>query len=255
MKDEFSLEAKFYDVVWGKYDYDEDVKFLNGLFRKHKCRSIIDTGCGTGNHSLRLSKLGYKVTGVDISPSMLRIARKKNGQSRVRFVHGDMRKLGKVISRGQKFDAAICLGQVFYHLQTDKDLHSFLIGLHKLLKRNGLFVFSARNAKKINEKYLNVLRLDHIINEEKLQLAIFSCNSMDSQDQNIMMWRPIYILKENGKMDLQIREHRLRWFEFSPLKEMVQENGFDVVAAYSGPRKEKFRENEHDDMWFITKVK
>lgn len=67
MKDEFSLEAKFYDKTWGKYDYDEDVKFLHNLFRRHGCRSIIDIGCGTGSHATRLSKLGYEILGVDIS--------------------------------------------------------------------------------------------------------------------------------------------------------------------------------------------
>jgi hypothetical protein len=29
MKDEFSFEAKLYDKVWGKYDYDKDVRALN----------------------------------------------------------------------------------------------------------------------------------------------------------------------------------------------------------------------------------
>jgi len=253
MKDEFALEAELYDKVWGKHDYDKDVKFLNSLFRKHNCRSIIDVGCGTGNHSIRLSKLGYKVTGVDISLSMLRIAKKKNGKSKVRFIHGDMKKLGKL--EGQKFDAAICLGQVFSHLMTNKDLQSFLNGLRKLLRKNGLLVFSAKNAKKINDKYLNVLLLDHMISEEKLQAVIFSYNSRDLGDSNILVWRPIYVLKENEKMDLQIREHRLRWFEFRPLKEMIEKSGFDVIAVYSGPRKERFSENEHDDVWFITGVK
>jgi hypothetical protein len=32
MKDEYGLEAKFYDRIWGRYDYDADVKFLGELF-------------------------------------------------------------------------------------------------------------------------------------------------------------------------------------------------------------------------------
>jgi len=166
MKDEFSLEARFYDKIWGKHDYDADAKFLACLFRKYRCRSVIDIGCGTGNHALRLSKLGYQVTGVDVSPTMLKIAKKKDKEGKIRFIRGDMEKLEKVVPKSQRFDAAICLGQVFYHLMTDKDVQAFLNGLHKIVKRNGLFVFSARNAKKINEEYLNKLRLDHMINEE-----------------------------------------------------------------------------------------
>jgi len=93
--------------------------------------------------------------------------------------------------------------------------------IHKILKQNGLFVFSARNAKKINEEYLNKLRLDHMLNEEKLQLLMLGHNIRDSQDPNTIVWNPIYLIKENNKVDLQIREHKLRWFEFSTLKKII----------------------------------
>jgi len=255
MKDEFSLEARFYEKIWGRYDYDADVKFLTGFFRKYHCRSVIDIGCGTGNHALRLSKLGYQVTGVDLSPTMLKIAKEKDKKGKIRFVQGDMKKLEKVIQKDQRFDAAICLGQVFYHLVTNKDVQAFLNRLHKILKQNGLFIFNARNAKKINEEYLNKLRLDHILNEEKLQLLMLAYNTRDLQDPNVMVWNPIYLIKENDKVDLQIREHRLRWFEFSTLKRIITENGFEIIATYSGPTKEKFNDNEHTDMWFVTNAK
>jgi len=255
MKDEFSLEARFYDKIWGRRDYDSDAKFLADFFRKYHCRNVIDIGCGTGNHALRLSKMGYQVTGVDVSSTMLEIAKAKDKEAKIKFIKGDMKKLEKVVPKGQRFDAAICLGQVFSHLMTNKDVQALLNRLHKILKQNGLFVFSARNAKKINEEYLNKLRLDHMINEEKLQLLILTYNTRDLQDSNIIVWNPIYLIKQNSKVDLQIREHRLRWFEFSTLKKIITENGFKIVAIYSGPMKEKFKEEEHTDMWFVTTIK
>jgi len=160
MEDEFNLEAKFYDKIWGKYDYDADVKFLDVLFKEHDCRSIIDVGCGTGNHAIRLSRLGYEVTGADISPTMLKIAKEQDKEAKIRFIQADMKELERVIPKSQKFDAAICLGQTFYHLITNKDVQTFLNGLHKILKRNQLFIFNARNARKISEDYLNKLLLD-----------------------------------------------------------------------------------------------
>jgi ubiquinone/menaquinone biosynthesis C-methylase UbiE len=255
MKDEFSLEARFYDSIWGRYDYDADVKFLAPFFRKYHCGSVIDVGCGTGNHALRLSKMGYKVTGVDVSPAMLRIAKTKDKEAKIRFIQGDMKKLEKVISKGQRFDAAICLGQVFSHLMTNRDLQAFINKLHKVLKENGLFIFSARNAKKINEEYLNTLRLDHMVNGEKLQLLLLTYNLRDPKNPNVIMWNPIYLMKENNKVDLQMREHKLRWFEFSELKKMIKKNSFEIIEIYSGPAREKFKEDEHTDMWFVTTAK
>jgi len=85
MKDEYRLEAGFYDKIWGRHDYDIDSGFLEDLFQKHDCRSILDVGCGTGNHVLRLWRMGYEVAGVDISPTMLRIARSKVKGAKIRF--------------------------------------------------------------------------------------------------------------------------------------------------------------------------
>jgi ubiquinone/menaquinone biosynthesis C-methylase UbiE len=93
LKDEFSLEARIYDKIWGQADYDSDVKFLDELFKKHNCKRIIDVACGTGNHALRLSEIVYEVTGVDISPAVIERAKEKDRQAKVRLVQGDMKKL------------------------------------------------------------------------------------------------------------------------------------------------------------------
>ncbi len=39
--------------------------------------NILDMGCGTGSLSLVLADLGHAVTGVDLSPAMIALARKK----------------------------------------------------------------------------------------------------------------------------------------------------------------------------------
>ncbi len=166
-----------------------------------------------------------------------------------------MKNLGKAISKSEKFDAAICLGQVSSSLMTNRDVKAFFNGVHKILKKNGLLVFNARNAKKINEEYLNRLRLDHMVNEEKLQLLLLTYNTRDPQDPNIIVWRPIFLMKENNKVKLQIREHKLRWFEFSTLKKIITENHFETLATYSGPQKEKFDEDDHVNIWLVATAK
>jgi SAM-dependent methyltransferase len=255
MEDEFSLEARLYDKIWGKYDYDSDVKFLNELFKEHKCRSVIDIGCGTGNHALRLIRLGYEVVGVDISPTMLKIAKEKGREAKVKFIQGDMRKLKEIISKGNRFDAAICLGQSFSSLITNGDVDAFFSGVHKILRQNGLFVFSARNARMINEDYLNRIRLDHTLVEKRLQLLVLVYNTRHPRNRNVIVWRPIYLMKENDKVDFQIREHKLRWIHFSALKKMLTKNSFKIVSTYSGNTKEKFDEDEHANMWFVATTK
>jgi ubiquinone/menaquinone biosynthesis C-methylase UbiE len=212
LRGEFSFEAKIYDKIWGAYDYDVDVRFLDELFRKHDCRSVIDVGCGTGNHALRLSKMSYQVTGIDVSPAMLEKARAKDKKGNVRFLQGDMKKLDSAIPMSEKFDAAICLGTVFFHLLTNKDVQTFLKALHGMLRKKGLFIFDARNAKKISEDHLNKLLVHDVLTEDKLQMLFLNYNIRDLRNRNVIVWKPLYLMNENGKLDLQIREHKLRWF-------------------------------------------
>jgi hypothetical protein len=62
-------------------------------------------------------------------------------------------------------------------------------------------------------------------------------------------------MKENDKVDFQIREHKLRWIHFSTLKKMLTKDNFKIVSTYSGNTKEKFDEDEHANMWFVTTAK
>ncbi len=187
MKDEFSLEARIYDKIWGQADYDSDVKFLDELFKKHNCKRIIDVACGTGNHALRLSEIVYEMTGVDISPAVIERAKEKDRQAKVRLVQGDMKKLDRLILENHGFDAAICLGVATCHLTTNSHARAFLRGLHGLLRKNGLLVFDARNAEKISEDYLNKLTVEHMVAEPELQLLLLAYSSRDRRDRNTIV--------------------------------------------------------------------
>jgi len=61
----------------------------------NKSVRILDIGCGTGRHSIELSKRGYQVTGIDLSDSQLVRAREKaekQGQ-KIDFLKHDARNL------------------------------------------------------------------------------------------------------------------------------------------------------------------
>jgi hypothetical protein len=49
---------------------------------------IVDVGCGTGRHAVRLAERGANVIGVDFSDGMLARAREKDGASQVRRFAG-----------------------------------------------------------------------------------------------------------------------------------------------------------------------
>jgi SAM-dependent methyltransferase len=81
MSDVFGEEyARAYDAIYRQKDYDAECDLLEKIFGEYAAghvRDILDLGCGTGNHALRLAARGYHVTGVDVAVGMLAIAKEK----------------------------------------------------------------------------------------------------------------------------------------------------------------------------------
>lgn len=55
--------------------------FIEKEINYNKDLKIIDIGCGTGRHSIELTKRGYSVTGIDLSESLLKKAREKQDRT------------------------------------------------------------------------------------------------------------------------------------------------------------------------------
>src|SRR5262245_61803769 len=88
--------ALAYDLLYRDKDYDGETELLGRVFHKYAAqpvRSILDLGCGTGNHALRLAAQGYRVVGIDRSAEMLDIANQKarDQLTDVSFYQADVR--------------------------------------------------------------------------------------------------------------------------------------------------------------------
>lgn len=73
--------ADVYDRVYcALYDYADHAELIGDLARRHveNPKTLLDVGCGTGEHLRYLAKQ-FSVTGVDLSESMVRVARRKLG--------------------------------------------------------------------------------------------------------------------------------------------------------------------------------
>src|SRR5438093_10538776 len=84
--------ADLYDFAYG--DYSEDTDFYLNLARATG-GPILELGAGTGRVAFPLAKAGYRVTGIDTSPSMLRKAAEKLKAARLKpgqlsFAEADM---------------------------------------------------------------------------------------------------------------------------------------------------------------------
>jgi ubiquinone/menaquinone biosynthesis C-methylase UbiE len=145
----FDRIAEYYDVLHDDVDYAAECILLEQIFSGFLHRqpsSILDLGCGTGNHALMLAEWGYRVMGIDSSLSMLRVARRKAlGRRDLAFMRADMRRL----NLGRTFDVAVCMDGAFTHLLTDRDLLAHLRTVRRHLGPDGVYVFEFAQALKM----------------------------------------------------------------------------------------------------------
>lgn len=70
---------------------DLDVAVTKKVLDKIQFSNVLELGCGTGKHTSWLAENGARVTAIDISEGMLKLAREKVKLKNVRFIQKDIR--------------------------------------------------------------------------------------------------------------------------------------------------------------------
>ena len=89
---------------------------------------ILDLGCGTGRHSMRMAGAGARITALDFSSRMLAEARKKAGESDVRFQLHDLSQ--PLPFPPESFDRVLC-ALVVDHIE---DLDKLFAEMHRVCR-------------------------------------------------------------------------------------------------------------------------
>jgi SAM-dependent methyltransferase len=115
----------------------QEADFVQKVLQVAPPARLLDVPCGGGRHSRALAARGHDVTGVDLSPSFLEVARSKSvpGPGQVTWEQRDMRDLPWPAA----FDGAFSLGNSFGYLD-DAGNEAFLHAVARALKPGGRFV-------------------------------------------------------------------------------------------------------------------
>lgn len=148
---------RFYDSLAPDYDlmtsfgdrFAKERPWFEAIVSKFGIRTALDAGCGTGFHSILLSRLGVAVAGVDASPAMIERAREnaRRLDAAVTFQTGGFSKIS-TLSPGP-FDALFCLGNSLVHLLTDDELRGALTNFRSVLRPGGVLVAQLLNYERI----------------------------------------------------------------------------------------------------------
>jgi len=140
--DQFDAIAPYYDDVMSVVPYRQWVQYVKKICKRFrwKPKRILDLATGTGSVALLLAEEGYHVTGVDIAPRMIDIARvkaAKRGVKNVAFLCQDAARL----ELPGAFDLAVSLFDSLNYLLTARALQQTFAGVYRHLAPGGGFIF------------------------------------------------------------------------------------------------------------------
>lgn len=144
----FDTYASYYDLLYRDKDYATEAAYIHSLIQRYKTNScdILELGCGTGGHALRLARYGYRVTGIDRSEAMISQAQTltasrpdllEKGLGNIEFAKGDLRDF----RAGKTFDVVLALFHVISYQTSNDDLMAAMATAAIHLQPEGLFIF------------------------------------------------------------------------------------------------------------------
>ena len=162
-KKNFDIYANYYDELYKDKNYKKETNFVikNLKKNKKKIKTILEIGCGTGNHAIFLAKSGFSVVGIDSSKKMIEVANKKKNNLNIflkkKLIFKNINALE--FKTKKKFDAVIMLFHVFNFLNSKKKITKFVNKIFNTIKFSGILLFdfinadcAIKNKPKITEK-------------------------------------------------------------------------------------------------------
>lgn len=98
---------------------------------------VLDVGCGVGRHAVYLGGRGFRMAGVDISPSGVRLAQAACAGRRIGF-DGRVSPMTTLPWADATFDAALSTSTIHHHLRAG--IEQALAAVWRVLKPGGLFL-------------------------------------------------------------------------------------------------------------------
>jgi len=115
-------------------------------------RSVLDAGCAAGFHAVDLARRGLRVTGIDISPAMIREARARAASAsvEVRFAEGDLAEAPG--ADGNPFDALLCLGNTMASVRSLPERGRVFRAFRRALRPGGVLILQMRDLSAIRRE-------------------------------------------------------------------------------------------------------
>ena len=213
------FNSPFYHKLYFERDEKEADAFIQKLTNHLQLQPgsrVLDVACGKGRHSKILARLGYDVTGIDLSPESIRIAREAETDNLHFFVH-DMR----LPFWGNYFDYAFNFFTSFGYFRTRREHDAAIRTISRSLYPGGVLVID----------YLNVhYAEDHLVPKETKQLNGTVYDIKRWQDEN-HFYKNIRITDDTLARPVEFTE-KVAKFTLGDFTDMLSFQGMQVAEVF-----------------------
>lgn len=221
--------SNLYDLIYKKKKYKKEFFFIRNIINKYlnNPNNILDLGCGTGNYSNLMTKLGLEVVGVDRSRHMLSIAKKKfKNNHKINFFNSSIQNL----NLKKEFDIVSALFHILSYQITPKDIRKFFLNSRNHLKKNGLLVFDFWFKEGVLNLKLPLKTLN--IENSKYRLYRITRPKWFAKKDQIHDIHEMIVINKKSKKTLVFKEvHKMRYFQLSTIKKYLKFFNFEYLLS------------------------
>lgn len=207
-----------------------EVAFIKDILNLPAGSSILDMPCGTGRHSLALSREGFRLTSIDISDEYINRLRKiaEAEELPVNIIHGNILS----VQPGNGYEGAFCLGNSFGYFSYD-DMQKFIQKVAMALKSGGKWI--------INSGLMAESFLAKFIKEKTYELPGLTMHIRNDYDERNSCLLTTLTYTKDGKVETHRFKHHvytiaevIRWLDHHNLKTTELYSSTDKTIFHLG---------------------
>ena len=231
------FDSPYYHVLYDNRNEVEAQRFIERLCAHLGLvdgTRVLDLACGSGRHARVLHALGFNVTGADLSPNNIQLAR-DHAPDGLTFILHDMRD-----PLPDTYDVVMNLFTSFGYFDTISDNAKALESVHAALSPDGLLVIDFMNA-------------DKVIRELKTRQELRKSNILFHIKKEVVNGRIVKTIAFEADGHSYFFQEKVQALDLVDFQQLLGNAGFSIQAVYGNYQLEPFNELNSERLILICK--
>ena len=231
------FDTPYYHILYKNRNDEEAQTFMDNIthyLNMPENGTILDLACGKGRHSIYLNKLGYQVTGVDLSENSIAIAQESSNET-LQFKTHDMRE-----PMGETYDAVFNLFTSFGYFDTHEDNIKTLKAIKESINEYGFGVIDFFNADFI---------IENLVAEETKEIDGITFHIKRSVENK----KIIKEIRFEDKGESFFFTEKVSAFTLADFEAMMEEAGIYLLEIFGDYKLRKFYKSQSERLILLFK--